>query len=81
MAWVTNRGGLLWSPASKVSNGSKLGFSWAEVATFAVSFASMLLLPASSLTWVALVVFCGWLVLPAERLLLIKKDDFHKRSV
>jgi hypothetical protein len=41
----------------------------------------MLLLPASSLTWVALVVFCGWLVLPAERLLLIKKDDFHKRSV
>ncbi|CRD47150.1 hypothetical protein [Stenotrophomonas maltophilia] len=81
MAWVTNRGVLLWSPASKVSNGSKLGFSWAEVATFAVSFASMLLLPASSLTWVALVVFCGWLVLPAERLLLIKKDDFHKRSV
>ncbi len=80
-AWVTKKGGLRWSPASKGMRAKRLGLSWAASAAFSLAAASLFLLPPSSHTWLTLLIVSGWLLLPVEHFLLIKKDDFHKRTV
>jgi len=80
-AWVSKKGGLRWSPASKAMRAKHAGLSWAASAIFSLSAASLFLLPPSSHSWVTLLVVSAWLLLPVEHFLLIKKDDFHKRTV